>query len=165
MTLWQFLKVALCIRGSASSSAWHVGNEGLFVSFQQQTHRGRPRWWQVSAEYALQLSHIHWHKQTADRRDPIYHQARLTAQGSTLKKKLSHPGISVIKSVFCVSKKLTSPMRMIKPNFLEYSLAFLERNYKLSQRRRLDLLPKLNKHNHTEGFYIKHTHRYTHAAT
>lgn len=83
---WQFLKVALSVRGSAWSSAWHVGNEGLVVSFQQQTHRGRPRWWQVSADCTLQLSHIHCCKQTVDRRDPIYHQARLTAQGSALKK-------------------------------------------------------------------------------
>lgn len=38
--------------GSASASAWHVGNDGLVVSLQQQAHRGRPRWWQMSADDA-----------------------------------------------------------------------------------------------------------------
>ena len=93
-----FLKVALRVRGSASS-AWHVGNEGFVVSFQQQAHRGRPRWWQMSADCTPQCpASTDTNKQLTD---VIQYTTKQDWLHKVLhSKKLSYPGMLSAKVSF-----------------------------------------------------------------
>lgn len=60
---------------------------------------------------------IHWHKQTADRHDPIYHRARLAARGSALQRKLSYLGTSVKIQLFLKKKFLMKTENMSPVGF------------------------------------------------
>lgn len=75
LPLWQFagatFRLKFCLFPYDT-----LENEGLIVSLQQQAHGGRMRWWQVSAD-STGPRPPSTDKPTADRRDPLYQQARL----------------------------------------------------------------------------------------
>lgn len=76
LPLWQFMEVTFRQRFCLFLHDV-LENEGLIVSFQQQAHRVRMRWWEMSADSTVPCP-ASTDKQTADRRDPMYHQARLS---------------------------------------------------------------------------------------